>query len=263
MSGGQKSKKRTRKKKNTETRQQNSIDDASLDIEDEGTTVQTEPNPETQRKTKAKDPNKVSRNWMWDVTADLLTVDDIPVHFKRMGNLFAYHALEAVKNDLGPDAKKGKIRNEIEQRISEMSEPEYKNWERTFDKLMNGDTKMLHRLAAGRSWNNHHITPTPRAALRALSDVKKPSRIRSGWKSKGVNHDVEEDAITSDCPPTQYQIHVKEESHPEVNRPSNAPHHTAEDVPDDVPPIVTASTDQATEGPSAVNQPYFPFYVHH
>jgi hypothetical protein len=263
-SGKQRLKQRKQKKKSIGVRQQNSIDNATLGIGGEGTAVQIEFNPGTQRKTKAKDPNKVSKEWMWDVAADLLVIDDIPVHFKRMGDLFAYHALAAVRSDLGPDARKGKIRKEIERRISEMSEHEYKNWQRSYDKLMNRDTKMLDRLAGGRSCNNNHTAQTARAALRPLSVVKKSSRIGIGRKSKGVDDDNgEEDAITSILPSAQHQVHVKEELYPEVVLTPNTPRHTSEDVPDDAAPSVTASTNQATERPSAVSQPCLPFDVHH
>jgi hypothetical protein len=185
-----KSKHGKRKKEYIGTRQQKSINDANPEIEDEGTAVQTEPKPEMEGKIKAKNTKKVSRDWMWNIDADLLVVNDIPVHFKRMGDLFAYHALTTVRSHLSPDATKGKIRKEIEQRISELSEEEYKIWRGSFEKLMNGDTRMLERATAGRTLNNNHPTPIPRPPLRT-SEVKKRSREGRGGKSKRLHDNVE------------------------------------------------------------------------
>jgi hypothetical protein len=71
------------------------------------------------------------------------------------------------------------------------------------------------------------------------------------------------DAIASDCPSTPSQVHVKEELRTEVGRPPSASRHAAENLSDDVAPIVAGSRDQLTEGASAVSRPYFPVDVHH
>jgi hypothetical protein len=199
---------------------------------------------------------------MWNVDTDLLVVNDIPVHFKRMGDLFAYHALTAVRSHLGPDATKGKIRKEIERRISELSEEEYEIWRGNHEKLMNGDTDMLERTTADRSLNNNHPTPILRAPLRT-SEVKKRSREGRDGKYKRLHDNVEKDAMASDCPRAPYQVHVKEEFRAEVDRPSKVSRHAVENLSDDVAPIVAASTDRSTERASAVSQPHFPVDVRH
>ncbi|KAF2794952.1 hypothetical protein K505DRAFT_374267 [Melanomma pulvis-pyrius CBS 109.77] len=240
--------------------QHNPINNASFGIEDDNAPVQSKDRLEIQGKVSAKPTDKVSKTWRWDVNARIFSPDNIPAHFKKMSDLFAYHALPVVQDQLGQDTSKGRVRKEIEQILGRLSEDEHNQWEESYNKLRNGDAKMLDRVSADRQSHYDRILQMPEAISQTLSNVKKKPREKTGRKSKKVDTGDDEQEMEETFTNTgsnavkvvgrtypQNQVDIKEELYAGMSRPSGASRHATEAGSDDIAHNVSALRRLATE----------------
>ncbi|KAJ4309613.1 hypothetical protein N0V94_008845 [Neodidymelliopsis sp. IMI 364377] len=87
---------------------------------------------------------KISTLWRWDVKDDVSPAT-VKANFNRASELFAYHALPVVKRQLGPQAKRKELRQEIQSILTGMSNREFEKWIDSYGKLKQGDITMLQK----------------------------------------------------------------------------------------------------------------------
>lgn len=95
---------------------------------------------------------KISISWRWNVEEDA-TFEDAVLQFKRMSDLFAYHAMPLVRQQLGQQANRKQLRREMENLLVNMNDREFVQWIESFQSVKSGDSTMLERR-----------TPPPRSA---------------------------------------------------------------------------------------------------
>ncbi|KAH7348253.1 hypothetical protein BKA66DRAFT_447354 [Pyrenochaeta sp. MPI-SDFR-AT-0127] len=133
--------------------------------------------------------NMISKTWQWDVESDNLTAEEIPTHFKKTSDLFAYHALPIARSRLKPDATRKELRHAMQSMMEEMPTDEYDKWVESFQELLNGDRDMLVRqhLAQETTINSQRrlaTTPAPIDAQRHAIEIRTHvSRTRYGRRS--------------------------------------------------------------------------------
>ena len=104
---------------------------------------------------------KVSTSWRWDIKEDASFEDSI-LHFKRMSDLFAYHALPLVRQRLGKKAHRKQLRQEMEKLLANMTDQDFKLWMESFHNLKGGDSSMLERRTPpSRSARHQGVSVTP------------------------------------------------------------------------------------------------------
>lgn len=65
------------------------------------------------KEAKIRKQKRVSNSWRWNINPEAFDDEDIPHHFKKTSDLFAYHALPIVERKLGPTAKWNVIREKL------------------------------------------------------------------------------------------------------------------------------------------------------
>ncbi|KAH7132444.1 hypothetical protein B0J11DRAFT_600993 [Dendryphion nanum] len=95
--------------------------------------------------TKEKKVNVMTSTRRWDVDPARITLNDIPAHFKRRTDLYAYHAYPIIKRDLGPDVPDVAVLAKIEENLKTMAKDEKMKWGDSLEKLRNGDLSILDR----------------------------------------------------------------------------------------------------------------------
>lgn len=127
---------------------------ADLDGFSEGNATQTE---------RCGKASKISTSWRWDVEAGTSLQNSI-CNFKRMSDPFAYHALPVVRQQMGHQATRKQIRQEMEKRLTDISNKDFARWLANFEQLKNGDTSFLDRSSSSSSSVNRRgnpAAPTP------------------------------------------------------------------------------------------------------
>ncbi|KAF2683448.1 hypothetical protein K458DRAFT_432238 [Lentithecium fluviatile CBS 122367] len=137
-----------------------------------------EPVSTGRNKSSVSEEKRVSKTWRWDVDSKALTVGDVPDIFQKTSDLFAYHALPVVQQELGPSATRKSIRKNIQSVLADMLESEFEKRVDSFRSLGKGDTTMLKRaspqgVSRGRDIARATPAPPPRREqrLRVYDDV--------------------------------------------------------------------------------------------
>jgi hypothetical protein len=146
--------------------------------------------PLTPKKKIARDLNKVSKSWRWDVDPRRMGTDNVPLHFKKPTDLFAYHALPIIKEALGSKAPKAKIREKMDEAWSELSIEDAQRWQECFQKLKCDDLKMLERVSPHNRPEEPRATPFPRSAPAVLCNEGSPADTTQHHIKQ--EHDTEE-----------------------------------------------------------------------
>lgn len=147
---------------------------------------------------------RVSTSWRWDIEEGTLFADMIP-NFKRVSDLFAYHALPIVKQELGPQAKRKEIRQKIEAMLAMLPPNDFAKWADSFQRLKNGEVTMLQQVAVdpssvGQRTGSPISAPivTPSDAKRivkqissAVDPVDKNPRVNGARLPTAIKHKVE------------------------------------------------------------------------
>ena len=106
---------------------------------------------------------KVSTSWRWNIEENA-SFEDAILQFKRMSDLFAYHALPLVRQRLGQQANRKQLRQEIEKLLVNMTDKDFALWMESFQNLKGGDTTMLKRRTPPSLSARHQgvsVTPAP------------------------------------------------------------------------------------------------------
>jgi len=190
--------KKTRKKGKTsktksqlkKKKQQDAVDEADNQVSEVDTVqcAHDEPAATRQGKPSVTEEKKVSKKWRWNVDAKGLTADDIADIFKITSDLFAYHALPVVQQQLGPAARRKVIRNKIQSVLDDMPDDEYQQWVDSLRNLHKGDTTMLERATAKDSGRNiARATPAPTSRR-----LKEHDDRATRWQQDRLSADVDE-----------------------------------------------------------------------
>ena len=105
----------------------------------------------------SKNSNKISKSirWRLDIEPANLEPADVSAHFIRANDLFAYHALPAVRKELGIHASNNRVRRRIQFLWDSMPKDEAVKWKASFRKLQEGDMSMVVRsIASGDTTNS-------------------------------------------------------------------------------------------------------------
>lgn len=121
---------------------------------------------------------KISTSWRWDVEEGSY-LEDVIVHFKRTSDLFAYHALPIARLQLGPQAKRKELRQEMESMLAKMPNAEFEKWVESFQKLENGDAAMLERISNAIP-ASHCIYSATSAPIIAQNKVMMTAKLNQG-----------------------------------------------------------------------------------
>ncbi|CAI6341836.1 unnamed protein product [Periconia digitata] len=162
---------------------------------------------------------KVSKSWRWDVDPNDITVDTIPDHFQKIGDLFAYHALPVVNLELGQEATRKDKLKAMNSRLAAMSRQERKEWDESFQELRNGDLTILRRSSATipREDQNYRTTPAPATLHKRRKRDNFESKVRSDSNQNSGTSGEEESVLVAG----QEHRKVKAESIPD-DEPSHA-----------------------------------------
>ncbi|KAF2740559.1 hypothetical protein EJ04DRAFT_214018 [Polyplosphaeria fusca] len=87
----------------------------------------------------------MTRSPRWKVAAEQINPGNIGAYFRRKTDLFAFHAYPVVKRDLGPGATETQVLGRIEGLLDGLSNKERQQWKDSFEKLQQGNMKMLSR----------------------------------------------------------------------------------------------------------------------
>jgi len=105
---------------------------------------------------------KISSNWRWDVDPTQIDIDNLSKFFKHTSDLFAFHALPIVQQELGKTSKKA-IRERIQASFTNLSTQQLEAWASSFEKLKAGEMEMLKRNSSGDVAQNQNGTQGPPA----------------------------------------------------------------------------------------------------
>jgi hypothetical protein len=126
----------------------------------------------SQDKTPSRKKARVSKTWRWDIDASRFTADMVPLYFQRRTDLFAYHALPVVRNELGPDASKDNIRQKMDEILADMATDERKKWQDSFVKLQGGVMEMLNRVEVSQDSDDTEASPMLSTVARTRNNRK-------------------------------------------------------------------------------------------
>ncbi|KAF1920267.1 hypothetical protein BDU57DRAFT_508461 [Ampelomyces quisqualis] len=179
-------------------------DEVLVDVEDAVQGVDTN---EPSSSNAASLNRRISGSWRWDVEPDSHAKEAMANVFKRMSDLFAYHALPIAKGLLAPGAPRKEIRAKMQNMMDSMPDDEMSKWVESFDKLKNGDQSMLVRTAPDVA----HIGRT--AATPAPIDRRRKPSNTSQALHQHEHH------LTKIKNTMRKDRRVKREDHTEINAP--------------------------------------------
>ncbi|KAF2710524.1 hypothetical protein K504DRAFT_431171 [Pleomassaria siparia CBS 279.74] len=191
-----------------------------------------------------KKPNerKISRTWRWNIDVATFTSDATPLHFKRVSDIFAFHALPVVRSELDENATTDEIRGKLDEMLREMNEEEFGQWRESLEKLEAGDLSMLERNSADHRPNDDQITRATPAPPLSSPCMGKRFKARSDRKTKKTSTNDEQVAVgktgiinesnVSERLPIQDKVKVKSEFHNQVDHSSPTPLQSLEESRD-------------------------------
>lgn len=91
-----------------------------------------EPAPQPKR---PKDLNKVYSSWRWDVEPTQIATDNVGSHFQRVTDLYAYHGLPIVKDELGEAFEKKAAVRALTKTWKDLTDGVRKTWTQCFNKF--------------------------------------------------------------------------------------------------------------------------------
>ncbi|KAF2652066.1 hypothetical protein K491DRAFT_760620 [Lophiostoma macrostomum CBS 122681] len=187
---------------------------------------------------------RVSKTWRWAIDLSRFTADMIPLYFQRRADLFAYHALPVVQNELGPQASKDEIRLRMDELWAEMGTAQRKKWQESFAKLQSRDMDMLNRVAVSQvsegsgdatvpskvanTGTGHVREHSPDSSRKATVHIKVEQPIEGGSSAGPAAADQEEGSVVDatagsvETPST----HNTDDSYSKQQLDLNPPHHT-------------------------------------
>ncbi|KAF1358002.1 hypothetical protein EJ07DRAFT_180179 [Lizonia empirigonia] len=147
---------------------------------------------------------RVSASWRWDIEEGTLLANMIP-NFKRVSDLFAYHALPIAKQQLEPQAKRKEIRQKIEAMLAMLPPNDFEKWADSFQRLKSGEVTMLRKVSVDPSsvgQRTGSAIPAPivirsdaeRVAEHissAVDPVDKSPRVNGARLPTAIKHEVE------------------------------------------------------------------------
>lgn len=180
-----------------------------------------------QRKGKA---GKVSTSWRWNIEEDV-SFEDAIIQFKRMSDLFAYHALPLVRQRLGQQANRKQLRQEMKKLLVNMTDQEFALWMESFENLKGGDTTMLKRRTPPSRSARHQgvsVTPAPlvsRSKLPGSTTLFERDNVESkSSTAESCNTPTKPDAIKNETEPNSLirELATGVESSKREDRPGSA-----------------------------------------
>jgi hypothetical protein len=130
---------------------------------------------------------KISTSWRWDVKGNVSSTS-VALNFKRASDLFAYHALPIVKRQLGSQAKRKELRQEIQSMLVGMSDGEFGKWVRSYQKLKRGDTTMLQRDFLTNALSSQHAISTVPTFSDTSYQASSTARSFANIRMQGEKH---------------------------------------------------------------------------
>lgn len=151
--------------------------------------------------------SKISTSWRWSLEDDVPFTESI-VQFKRMSDLFAYHALPIVRQRLGKQTHRKQLRQEMETMLVSMPDGEFALWITSFEKLKNADASMLDRQLPALCSSKYSVTsttPTP-----VVTYKHNPQRVQPSDNDRAKTNETAASTSTIKSAPMKWERQADE-----------------------------------------------------